>query len=59
MILRFWTYVQSRLAMNERGATALEYGLIVAVITLTILVSLNKMGGWLTNVFNATSNRLI
>jgi Flp pilus assembly pilin Flp len=58
MILQLWTYVQSRLAMNQRGATAIEYGLIVAVITLTILVSLNKMGGWLTNVFNATSNRL-
>ncbi len=33
-----------RFAANERGATAIEYGLICALIALAILVALNTTG---------------
>lgn len=58
MMLRIWTYIQSRLVRDERGATAMEYGLVAGLISLTILLSLSRMGTWLNNVFTAAGNKL-
>ena len=42
---------------NENGATAIEYGLIVAGIALTILGALNAFGQALSNnFFNVIAN---
>ena len=37
---------------SDRGATAVEYGLIVALIAIVIVAALILLGGNLTNLFN-------
>ena len=44
------TKFQTTLA--ERGATAVEYGLMVALISLVIIVAVALLGGNLSGVFN-------
>ena len=39
-------------AKNDRGATAVEYGLIVALIAIVIILALVFLGGQLSNIFN-------
>ncbi len=41
------------LKKNSQGATAIEYGLIVSLIGLTIIMSLNLVGSDLITVFDA------
>ena len=38
-------YVLRTLATNERGATAIEYGLIVALIAMGMMAGLTSLGG--------------
>lgn len=41
------------LAMNsDRGATAVEYGLIVTLIALAIIIAVTAVGGQLNTVYN-------
>jgi pilus assembly protein Flp/PilA len=40
------------------GVTALEYGLIVALISVVILASLTSLHGGIDNTFNYIGNRL-
>ncbi|MFQ5974602.1 MAG: Flp family type IVb pilin [Alphaproteobacteria bacterium] len=47
-----------QLAKDERGATAIEYGLIAALISVVIIVALLAVGGALTTVFNLVANCL-
>jgi pilus assembly protein Flp/PilA len=48
----------ARFANDESGATAIEYGLIAALIAVAIIAALNALGGSLTNTFTAVSNEL-
>jgi pilus assembly protein Flp/PilA len=43
--------IQSRLA-SERGATAVEYGLMVALIAVVIIVAVTALGDNLSTTFN-------
>jgi pilus assembly protein Flp/PilA len=43
--------IQSRLA-SERGATAVEYGLMVALIAVVIIVAVTLLGTNLSTTFN-------
>ena len=43
-------------AKNDRGATAVEYGLIVALIAIVIIVALVFLGGSLTDIFNEAAS---
>jgi pilus assembly protein Flp/PilA len=47
-----------RFIRDERGATAVEYGLITALISLVIMGSVNAMGGDLKNTFSTLSTDL-
>jgi pilus assembly protein Flp/PilA len=49
----------ARFAQDESGATAIEYGLIAALISVAIIAAVTTMGGNLTNVFTAISNKLV
>jgi len=40
-ILRFTRYLRS----DKRGATAIEYGLIVALIAIAMIAGLRQLGG--------------
>jgi pilus assembly protein Flp/PilA len=37
---------------DERGATAVEYGLMVALIAIVIIAAVTLLGGNLNNLFN-------
>lgn len=43
---------------NEVGATAIEYGLIAALISVAIITAVTAVGGNLTNVFTNVSSTL-
>lgn len=43
---------------RDRGATAVEYGLIVALIAVVIIVAVTLLGGRLSNIFNNTARSL-
>jgi pilus assembly protein Flp/PilA len=43
---------QATMATRERGATAVEYGLMVALIAIVIIVAVALLGGNLSGLFN-------
>ena len=43
---------------DESGATAIEYGLIAALIAVAIIAALNALSGNLQNTFNYVGNQL-
>jgi pilus assembly protein Flp/PilA len=45
-------------AKDESGATAIEYGLIAAGISVAILAVVNSLGGQLKTTFSNVSNSL-
>ena len=47
---RFWT--------NEEGATAIEYGLIAALIALACIIAFTSLGLNLAGIFNTISDAL-
>ncbi|MCJ2039576.1 Flp family type IVb pilin [Methylobacterium sp. E-041] len=45
-------------ASDESGATAIEYGMIAALVAVVIIGALTTMGSKLKNTFNGVSNQL-
>ncbi len=60
MGLKYWSMrikaKLKRLIKDERGATAIEYVLIVAFIGLVLIVALGALGIDLSHVFNQVAN---
>lgn len=54
MLLGLYGMVQSRLSQlgNEKGASAVEYGLLVALIAVVIIAAVTLLGGNLEEIFN-------
>ena len=49
--------INARIAqMDERGASAVEYGLLIAGIAALIVVIVFAFGGVLSNIFSSTCN---
>ncbi|MDR3474789.1 MAG: Flp family type IVb pilin [Devosia sp.] len=46
-----------KLATNENGATAIEYGLIAALVALLMLVGFSAFGSSLGGLFNRTADK--
>ena len=44
-----------RFIEDESGATAIEYGLIVALIAIAIIAAMQGIGGNLTNTMNVAT----
>ncbi len=42
----------AKLIRNEEGATAVEYGLMVALIAVVIIAAVTLLGGNLSTLFN-------
>ena len=59
-MLRCAVYVQGLierlLSRDDRGATAVEYGLMVALIAAVIVTAVRLFGTNLTSVFNQVGN---
>lgn len=47
-----------RLFQNERGATAIEYALFAALISIAMIVAFLSLGLNLSNIFNTVSDAL-
>ncbi len=48
----------TRFLKDESGATAIEYGLIAALIAVVIVAAVTAIGTSLTNTFNKVSSSL-
>jgi pilus assembly protein Flp/PilA len=48
----------NKLFKNEDGATAIEYGLIAALIAVAAITAMGSLGNNLSNTFNDVSNKL-
>jgi pilus assembly protein Flp/PilA len=54
-------YLRIRLAATahgERGASAVEYGLLVALIAIIIIVAVTLLGQNLSSIFNKTATSI-
>jgi len=47
-----------KLAADKRGATAIEYGLIAALIAVAAIGAMTTLGSKLTNTFSNVSDNL-
>ena len=47
-----------KLFKNEDGATAIEYGLIAALIAVAAITAMSSLGNNLSTTFNRVSNSL-
>ena len=47
-----------RFAKNEDGATAIEYGLIAALISVVLVAAMGTLGGGLTHTFGSIASTL-
>jgi pilus assembly protein Flp/PilA len=48
----------TRLRADDRGATAVEYGLLVALIAAAIVVAVTALGGKLSGLFNTITGNI-
>lgn len=48
----------SRMLADERGATAVEYGLIVSLIVLAMFGALSNVAGVTTNLWGTIANEV-
>ena len=52
------TKLQVRLLTPERGATAVEYGLMVALIAVVVIVAAKVLGTNLSSLFNKVATSI-
>ncbi|MGY5807292.1 Flp family type IVb pilin [Rhizobium sp. LEGMi198b] len=52
------TKLFSRFLKDESGATAIEYGLIAALISVAIITGATTLGNTLSNTFTNISNKM-
>jgi pilus assembly protein Flp/PilA len=48
-----------KLMQDDSGATAIEYGLIAALVSIAAITALTSMGENLTDIFTAVSGALV
>ena len=61
-MIETFEYIKIRLtamAKTERGASAVEYGLLVALIAIVIIVAVTLLGGNLSKIFDKTAKSIV
>jgi pilus assembly protein Flp/PilA len=48
----------NRILKDEAGATAIEYGLMAALISVAAITAMGALGNSLSNTFNYVSNQM-
>ena len=56
-MLSLYTNLSVRLR-SEKGATAVEYGIMVALIAVVIIVAVTLLGGNLSSMFNNVAGKV-
>lgn len=51
--------VRGRLIRDERGATAIEYGLLAALISVFLVAGFNRLGLNLAGIFQTIASMLV
>jgi len=51
--------ILKRVLRDQKGATAIEYGLIVALIVIGIMASLNALAGTVVDMWNMISQQYL
>jgi len=54
-MLTFFSNISARVRREEKGATAVEYGIMVALIAVAIIVAVSFLSGGLSKTFNEVS----
>jgi pilus assembly protein Flp/PilA len=57
-LLTLGTQVRDRFASEDEGATAVEYGIMVALIAVAIIVTVGPLGLKLQGLFGNVANNL-
>lgn len=57
LIMKFIQFIQ-KFASDEEGVTAIEYGLIAALIAVVIIASVEAVGGGLSTVFQSIADKI-
>ncbi len=57
-ITKMFVDARIRLTREETGATAVEYGLIVGLIAVVIVVAVGLLGGTLNDLFTDINSKL-
>jgi pilus assembly protein Flp/PilA len=57
-MLKALTKLQTRIATRDKGATAVEYGLLVALIAAVIVAIVLVLGRQVSNAFNSVSSAI-
>jgi pilus assembly protein Flp/PilA len=55
-MLNYIAKLQARFVTRDRGATAVEYGLMVALIAIVIIAAVTLLGGNLSTLFKNVSS---
>ena len=50
-VVTLYSFVEERLKREEKGATAVEYGLMVGLIAVVIIAAVIALGGRLNTLF--------
>ena len=60
MITELYTKLVSRMVYlkSKKGQTLVEYGLILALVSIVVIVVLGLLGNQLKNIFNTITNTL-
>ena len=57
-MLELFTWLQCRLARDERGATAVEYGMMVALIAAVIVTVVATLGTDIKTAFTTIESKI-
>lgn len=57
-MLALYTNLMIRLRSDEKGATAVEYGIMVALIAVVIIVAVSLLGNNLSSMFNGVAGKV-
>ena len=57
-LLSLVAFAQDRLKRDEKGATAVEYGLMVGLIAVVIIAAVTLLGGELNRLFDGIARAL-
>ncbi len=58
-MLSLYTNLMIRLRNEEKGATAVEYGIMVALIAVVIIIAVSTLGGTLTTLFEDVNTDIV
>ena len=58
LLTRFGVAIQSKFVADDKGATAVEYGLIDGLIAVVIIAAVTLLGGNLKTMFETIAGKL-